>query len=63
MRRNAIAFLKQNTYGRATFLPQAVIKGRSLSSINYFIVNQHPSFVGVAAELVQYDNKYEECYY
>ncbi|MGQ0512993.1 chromosome segregation protein SMC, partial [Bacillus sp. D-CC] len=57
--RNAIAFLKQNKHGRATFLPQAVIKGRSLSFEQLRIVNQHPSFVGVAAELVQYNNKYE----
>ncbi|MGM2835918.1 chromosome segregation protein SMC, partial [Bacillus cereus group sp. Bce025] len=57
--RNAIAILKQNKHGRATFLPQAVIKGRSLSFEQLRIVNQHPSFVGVAAELVQYNNKYE----
>ncbi len=57
--RNAIAFLKQNKHGRATFLPQAVIKSRSLSFEQLRIANQHPSFVGVAAELVQYNNKYE----
>ncbi|KAB2456987.1 chromosome segregation protein SMC [Bacillus sp. CH126_4D] len=57
--RNAITFLKQNKHGRATFLPQAVIKSRSLSFEQLRIVNQHPSFVGVAAELVQYNNKYE----
>ncbi|MEH7044871.1 chromosome segregation protein SMC [Bacillus thuringiensis] len=56
--RNAIAFLKQNKHGRATFLPQAV-KSRSLSFEQLRIANQHPSFVGVAAELVQYNNKYE----
>ena len=35
------------------------MKGRSLSFEQLRIVNQHPSFVGVAAELVQYNNKYE----
>ncbi|EOW9529525.1 chromosome segregation protein SMC [Bacillus cytotoxicus] len=57
--RKAITFLKQNRHGRATFLPQAVIKGRSLSVDQLRIINQHPAFVGVAAELVQYDHKYE----
>ncbi|MDZ5606488.1 chromosome segregation protein SMC [Bacillus pseudomycoides] len=57
--RKAIAFLKQNRHGRATFLPQAVIKGRSLSFEQLRMAKQHPSFVGVAAELVHYNNKYE----
>ncbi|MDM5156035.1 chromosome segregation protein SMC [Bacillus sp. DX1.1] len=57
--RQAIAFLKQNRHGRATFLPQAVIKGRSLSFDQQRTVNQHPSFIGVAAELVHYNKKYE----
>ncbi|PFA23952.1 chromosome segregation protein SMC [Bacillus cereus] len=57
--RAAIAFLKQNRHGRATFLPQAVIKGRSLSFDQLRMVKQHPSFVGVATELVHYNNKYE----
>ena len=57
--RKAIAFLKQNRHGRATFLPQAVIKGRSLSFEQLRIVNQHPAFIGIAADLVQCHNKYE----
>ncbi|WP_242136510.1 chromosome segregation protein SMC [Bacillus cereus group sp. BfR-BA-01360] len=57
--RKAITFLKQNRHGRATFLPQAVIKRRALSVDQLRIINQHPAFVGVAAELVQYDHKYE----
>lgn len=57
--RRAIAFLKQNRHGRATFLPQSVIKGRALNAEQLRIVNQHASFIGVASELVQYNNKYE----
>jgi len=57
--RKAIAFLKQNRHGRATFLPQAVVKGRSLSIEQLRMVKQHQAFVGVAAELVHYDNRYE----
>lgn len=57
--REAIAFLKQNRHGRATFLPQGVIKGRSLSFEQLRMIKQHPAFIGVAAELVHYNNKYE----
>ncbi|CAM4024121.1 chromosome segregation protein SMC [Bacillus manliponensis] len=57
--RRAITFLKQNRYGRATFLPQTVIKGRSLGMDQLRIANQHPSFIGVASELVHYNHKYE----
>ncbi|MFI8706464.1 chromosome segregation protein SMC [Bacillus sp. NPDC077411] len=56
--RRAITFLKQNRHGRATFLPQSVIKGRALNIEQLRIINQHPSFIGIASELVQYDNKY-----
>lgn len=57
--RAAIQFLKKNSYGRATFLPVNVIKGKQLSSAQMKAIENHPSFVGVAANLVQYDSKYE----
>ncbi|WP_096199331.1 chromosome segregation protein SMC [Bacillus sp. FJAT-45350] len=57
--RRAIQFLKQKRYGRATFLPLPAIKGRYLSDNQLSIVNTHPSFVGVASDLINFDKKYE----
>ncbi|MDE3838488.1 chromosome segregation protein SMC [Bacillus methanolicus] len=56
--RAAIQFLKMNSFGRATFLPLNVIKGKQLSSAQAKAIEKHPSFVGVAADLVQFDRKY-----
>ncbi|EIJ81529.1 hypothetical protein PB1_01250 [Bacillus methanolicus PB1] len=56
--RAAIQFLKKNSFGRATFLPLNVIKGKQLSSAQTKSIEKHPSFVGVAANLVQFDRKY-----
>ncbi|MDP4171389.1 MAG: chromosome segregation protein SMC, partial [Bacillota bacterium] len=58
--RTAIQFLKQNGYGRATFLPLSVIKGRSLSEIQLSGIKNHPSFIGVASDLVTFEKKYED---
>ncbi|GGE65804.1 chromosome segregation protein SMC [Priestia taiwanensis] len=56
--RQAIGYLKQNRYGRATFLPLSVMKGKSFpfDQLNY--VKQHPSFVGIASDLLVFDAKY-----
>ncbi|HWJ80472.1 MAG TPA: chromosome segregation protein SMC [Niallia sp.] len=58
--REAIAFLKKNGFGRATFLPMNVIKGKMLSDSQLRLISGHPSFVGVAADLISYDNQYTE---
>ncbi|AIM17675.1 MULTISPECIES: chromosome segregation protein SMC [Neobacillus] len=58
--RTAIQYLKQNGYGRATFLPLSVIKGRSLSSAQIALIQNHPSFIGTAVSLIQFDKKYSE---
>lgn len=57
--REAIEFLKNRRFGRATFLPLSVIKGRNLSEIDQHRIQSHPSFVGVASKLIQYATKYE----
>ncbi|WP_044895566.1 chromosome segregation protein SMC [Bacillus alveayuensis] len=56
--RKAIQFLKQHSYGRATFLPLSIIKGRNLTPSDRLLVDSHPSFVGIAAELVSSEEKY-----
>ncbi len=57
--RQAIAFLKKNGYGRATFLPMSIIKGKRLSDSQLQLVQGHSSFIGIAADLISFDSKYE----
>ena len=58
--RTAIQYLKQNSFGRATFLPLSVMKGRSLSSAQLSSIQNHPSLIGPAVSLVKFDQKYAE---
>lgn len=58
--RGAIQYLKQNSFGRATFLPLSVIKGRTLSTSQLSSIQNHPSFIGIAVNLVGFKEKYEE---
>jgi chromosome segregation protein len=58
--RTAIQYLKQNSFGRATFLPLSVIKGRSLSSAQLASIQNHPALIGPAVSLVTFDSKYAE---
>ncbi|MGS2776818.1 chromosome segregation protein SMC [Robertmurraya sp. GLU-23] len=60
--RNAILYLKQNSFGRATFLPLSVIRGKSLSNSQLQALKGHPSYVGVAKDLIGFDQKYEEIF-
>ena len=55
----AIAFLKRNRAGRATFLPLTTIKARSISSQNQDVIASSPGFLGMADELVTFDAKHE----
>lgn len=56
--RKAISYLKANGFGRATFLPLDVIKGKYLSDAQRAVITRHPSYIGIAAELIHYDRKY-----
>lgn len=58
--RAAIQYLKKHSYGRATFLPLSVMKGKSLSDYQLKAIEGHPAFIGVAANLLQYEQKYAE---
>ena len=53
--KRAIAYLKENKAGRATFLPLATTKGSRLAEIP----ENDPGFVGLACDLVEYDPAYE----
>ena len=58
--RTAIAFLKKNRLGRATFLPLSIIKGKYIPAQTIQSISSHPAFIGVGAELIQYDSRYKE---
>jgi len=57
--KKAIQFLKQNHYGRATFLPLSIIKPKMVSVQDERIIKDHPSFIGTAASLIKFDSKYQ----
>lgn len=56
--KQAIAFLRKNNAGRATFLPVTSVWGRGMDNIND--VSKCAGFIGVANTLVNVDRKYEE---
>ena len=53
----AIDFLKRNRAGRATFLPLTTIKARTISSQNQDAISASPGFLGMADDLVTFDNR------
>lgn len=55
--KTAIAYLRRNNAGRATFLPVTSVKGRELDNIR--AVSECDGFVGLANNLVRYDKKYD----
>ncbi|MCA1053482.1 chromosome segregation protein SMC [Rossellomorea aquimaris] len=58
--RKAIGYLKRNQYGRATFLPMDVMKGKVISESQLNMLKGHPSFIGVGSELINYDPRYDK---
>ncbi len=56
--RSAIELLKRMDAGRATFLPLDAIRGSVLSNAP----EADPGFVGIASELVRYDEKYKNVF-
>lgn len=58
--RDAINLLKKNRSGRATFLPLSVMKPRYVDQGQLSMMQSHPSFVGVASDVINYDHKYKD---
>ena len=58
----AIDFLKRNRAGRATFLPLTTIKARTISSQNQDAIAASPGFLGMADDLVTFDNRLESIF-
>jgi len=61
--RQAIAYLKQRQLGRATFLPLDVIQGRRVQESDKRQISNVDGFVGVAADLIQTEDKYKNIVY
>ena len=55
--KQAIAFLKQNRRGRATFLPLTTISSRQLASHQLETLETSQGFSGIASQLVSYEPK------
>jgi chromosome segregation protein len=53
-----IEFLRENRYGRATFLPVTTVRGRTLSQSERGALNV-PGCLGVANELITFDRIYQ----
>ncbi len=56
--RAAIQYLKKHSFGRATFLPMTIIKSRNINETQLGAIKNHPSFIGVASDLIKFDPKY-----
>ncbi len=57
--REAIAYLKKQNLGRATFLPLSVIKSRTLLDSDRRQLSQAAGVVGIASELISFEPKYQ----
>lgn len=55
-----IGELKRQRAGRATFLPLDVIRGRSIGQSDLNKVQRLPGFIGVMADLVDFDQQYDQ---
>ncbi|MGM7720343.1 chromosome segregation protein SMC [Metabacillus sp. Hm71] len=57
--RKAIQYLKEHSFGRATFLPLSVIKPRSIVPHDLRMIETHQAFVGIATDLVNYQPQFK----
>ena len=57
--KKAIAYLKDNRLGRATFFPLTVIKERYIDHESLNILKSNNDYIGILSDLVTYDKKYK----
>lgn len=57
--KRAIAYLKDNHLGRATFFPLSVIKERYIDNESINILKNSNDYVGVMSDLITYNKEYE----
>ncbi len=56
--KKCINYLKENRFGRASFLPLSSVKNTKSSDIEK--ISKEKGFIGIASNLVKYNKKYEE---
>lgn len=56
--RQAIDFLRKKRAGRSTFLPMTVMKPRHIPEHTLAMLSEHPSYIKMAFELVDYNSQY-----
>jgi len=54
-----IKLLNDNSWGRATFLPVEVIKGKKINK-ELNILKSHKGFIGIASDLIKYDKAFKQ---
>ena len=57
--KEAIFYLKQHHLGRATFFPLTVIKPRLIDLETQRKIKNHPDFIALLSDVVEYDSKYK----
>lgn len=55
--KTAIAYLRRENAGRATFLPVSSVKGKTLDNVN--AVSKSAGYIGIGSDLISYDKKYD----
>ena len=58
--KECINYLKDNRYGRATFFPLSVIKGRYVDQNTLKLINNEDGFINTADNLVDFNEKYSD---
>ena len=57
--KEAINYLKENNFGRATFLPLNIIKGKDIDAEYFAIAKNQKGFIDIASNLVRNDSAYD----
>ena len=57
-----IAYLKQQRYGRVTFLPMDAIKARAADSLTVSRLKGQRGYIGIADELIETESRYRAIY-
>lgn len=57
--KRVIAYLKEHSLGRATFLPLNTLKPKFIQPEFKQVINRTPNVYGIASELVEFDNSYK----
>lgn len=60
MAKEAIKYLKDNNYGRTTFLPLNIIKPKFVDANTIEMVKNLTGYIDIASNLIKYDQKYRD---